>query len=1102
MKIALHLILSWMGILSIWLHTAGIAQAPDMVFQRFGAEDGLSMNAVNCLMQDRQGFLWIGTQNGLNRYDGYTFRQFFHDAQDSSSLSNNWIKALLQDRHGFIWVGTQGGLSVFDPTMERWYRFVSDKKNRKTLTHFDIFSLYEDQEGVLWVGTGRGFNKIIREGKDPGQWYAHRYPAYAGLSPERIPHSVIEGIAEDQHQRLWFTSHSSRQKDRTYNNGTVSVWDKQRQHFVHYQSNPDDSTGLADDEMSVILIDSKDRIWVGTIYEGLHRFLPEQNRFLPYPIGAPQGISHRLIRTISEDRQGNLWIGTYQGLACLPKAEGKEFVNYGADPASTTETYLGSVSNVLEDRSGNLWIGSELGLFKATNTSQGFLNYLPQSGDSIGLVGADVFGILEHSNGDIWVASYQSGLTQLIPQPDGTEQIHHHRVSPNLSNQLPTNTVISIDEGKDGHIWLGSFEGLIEVLPGKGPEAEALFRSYRHDPQIPGRPSSDYIYQALPDQKGNIWMATYTLGVEYMYPSNGEMHIRRYGMDVMNPYSIPSSRPTKLFQDPEGNVWVATHGLSRLYLNEQGEAKFRHLFIDPMDIRLENHIGARAIHWDDSGTMWLASNRGLWKINWKEEDLLSPWEHEVSYLLEPEMINYGEKEGFPTTEMVGLLVDDHGRFWISSQRGLSRFDPQSLEIRNYDSKDGLFGNEMNGFAFEKTKKGDLLFGGLGGMVRFHPDSLKTNQNPPSVCLTEIRLFNEKLEVGASIPQSAFVLQASPQSVQEIRLSHKDYVISFEYAALDFTKPVKNQYAYQMIGLDESWIEAGSRRFVTYTNLSPGEYIFRVKASNNDGIWNEEGMSLRIIVDPPWWQTGWAYLLYLLLLGIIVFAIVRYRTEKVRHEMRTLARVEQAKVEERDQVRAQSSRDFHDEAGNHITKISLYTGLIKRGAEQHTELEEYADQIERNLTALSGGMRDFIWVLDPQKDGLDQIIQRLIDFGYDMFKHSEIEFVAKNQIPEKWYIHLEVSAKRNLLLIFKEAMNNTLKYAQASTVQFIATLEQDHFCLELIDDGLGFDQDKLVRVNGLNNMKTRAEKMQAEFKVEAVPGLGTRILVRKEIHPNG
>ena len=234
----------------------------------------------------------------------------------------------------------------------------------------------------------------------------------------------------------------------------------------------------------------------------------------------------------------------------------------------------------------------------------------------------------------------------------------------------------------------------------------------------------------------------------------------------------------------------------------------------------------------------------------------------------------------------------------------------------------------------------------------------------------------------------------------------------------------------------------------------------------------------------------------------IYALIRYRTRKVRQEMRLQARIEQAKVEEREQVRAQSSRDFHDEAGNHITKISLYTGLIKRELGEENQAGKYLDHIEDNLSSLSGGMRDFIWVLDPQKDGLDETIQRLIDFGYGLYEDSGVEFIANNGVPPEANLRLAVSAKRNLLLIFKEAMNNALKYAKASTVRFSVSVKEDRLQLELSDDGLGFDKEKLVRVNGLNNMKGRAEEMGAEIQVDALPGLGTRIVVKKEIHPNG
>lgn len=1076
------------------------AQAPDLAFERFGTEDGLSQAATTCLLQDRQGFLWVGTQNGLNRYDGYEFQQFFHDPQDTNSLSNSHIKSLYQDRDGLIWVGTFKGLSAYNPDTENWYRFHSVEEDSTTLSHFDVFCSYEDQSGEFWIGTGIGLNRLIREGEDPHTWTIERNPIHKRIGTP-LPHQTIHQIVEDEQHNLWLTVGRGGNGGRT-GKGAIIRWDKTRADVAHYVYAPQEVKSNPEGEVTEIFLDASQRIWVGTIYEGLQRYLPEKNEFRNYPIGLPDGLPHRLLKSFGEDKKGNVWIGTYQGLACLPSGRGETFRSYGYDPNSTEEPFLGSITDILEDHSGNLWIASDIGLFKANDRVHGFTNYTFKPNDPNSLIGNDIFGILPHSNGNIWVSSYRTGLTRIIPQADGSEKMVRYYPQKNIPNGLQASSLIALEEGPNQHIWIGSFEGVIEVIPGASPQSPVKMNTYLHDQNDPQTLGSNYVYQALPDEKGGVWLTDYTVGLEYMKRENGKLLFRRFQPDQNDPFSIPSARPIRVFQDPHEMIWVTTHGLSRLYLNENKEGKFRHLFADPMDYRKEEHVKINAIHWVDATLMWIASDQGLWRVQLTGDVDVSPWESKVSPMLDADLRHYSEKQGFLPGPMVGILPDDHGRLWISTQYGISRFDPQSGEIRHYDKNDGLIGSEMNGLGYAKNSKGELFFGGVDGMVRFHPDSLKINETIPPVYLTEIRLFNEVLEVGKPIPQSEFVLSSSPATLEEMRLSFKDYVVSFEFAALDFTKPQKNQYAYKMDGLDDAWIEAGTRRFVTYTNLAPGNYTFRVKASNNDLLWNEEGLALKITVDPPWWQRWWAYVMYIAALALGIYGIVRMRTRAVRQEMRTLARVEQAKVEEREQVRAQSSRDFHDEAGNHITKISLYTGLVKRGLGEKNEMENYLDRIEENLGALSGGMRDFIWVLDPQKDGLDQIIQRLIDFGHELYEDSGVEFIANNQLALDQVLRLDVSAKRNLLLIFKEGMNNALKYAQASTVRFSVSCEEDLLQVELADDGLGFDKEKLVRVNGLNNMKKRAEEMGANLQVDAIPGVGARILIQKQIHPNG
>ncbi|RMG72892.1 MAG: hypothetical protein D6722_04550, partial [Bacteroidetes bacterium] len=629
------------------------------------------------------------------------------------------------------------------------------------------------------------------------------------------------------------------------------------------------------------------------------------------------------------------------------------------------------------------------------------------------------------------------------------------------------------------------------------------YQHFRHEPGNPHSLASNYLYRALP-VGDEIWIANYTGGLEIMRPSGDTWTMRRITTrDRTDAYGLASNQFSHLDRDPQGNIWLASQGYQRFFGDPEGQWGFRHLLIDARDRQREFLPTFLYMYREEGGRIWLGSKSGLWRVDLLPGAELAPWEGDsIPPLLEAEVRVFTTADGLPSQTVYAIIPDEQGRLWLSTQKGLSRFDPTTGQFRNYDARDGLADDEFNGNAVAKDQRGFLYFGGINGLTYFHPDSLRENQHAPSVAITAIHLFNEPLRPWGTIPQSEVRLTEAAPFVQELALSHRDYVISFEFAALDFTQPEKNQYAYQMEGLDDDWVAAGNRRYVTYTNLAPGTYTFRVRASNNDGIWNEAGTALRIVVAPPWWRRWWAYLLYAGLLAGAVALLIRTRTRKVRQEMRLQARLEQAKVEERERVRAQSSRDFHDEAGNHITKISLYTGLVRRGLDQSSDLNAYLTQVEGNLEALSRGMKDFIWVLDPQKDSLEEIVQRVVDFGHSLFQDSEIEFLPDIDLPGSGALPLDVTSKRNLLMICKEAMNNALKYAQAATVRLKVSVSAGVLQLDLMDDGLGFERDKLVRVNGLNNMRKRAEEMGATLQIDATPGVGTRLHLQKEINPNG
>ncbi|MCB0852372.1 MAG: hypothetical protein KDD63_09130, partial [Bacteroidetes bacterium] len=424
----------------------------------------------------------------------------------------------------------------------------------------------------------------------------------------------------------------------------------------------------------------------------------------------------------------------------------------------------------------------------------------------------------------------------------------------------------------------------------------------------------------------------------------------------------------------------------------------------------------------------------------------------------------------------------------------------------YHTEDGLPSETFPTRSSFIDHQGLVYFGTDKGLLFFDPEKIKPNPFIPPVQITEFRLFNDPIwiqKIDPRVKSHQFSLEQSISQSQQITLTHRQRVISLGFSALNYILPQNNLYAYKLEGFDDEWIQTdANHRIATYTNLDPGSYTFRVKATNNDKVWNDGGTSLKLIILPPWYRTWWAYTLYTIILGAIIWAIIRYRTESIRREIQTQRRIEKATLEERGKVRARSSRDFHDEAGNKITKISLYTGLLKQQSAENPQTLEFLNRIEDNVKELSSGMRDFIWVLDPRQDSLMATILRIKQFGDSLFEHSGIDFQFNNQVPEENTISLDLNTRRHLLMIFKEAMNNCLKYSEASEVRFITFLGEDEYTIQLTDNGLGFDPKNLARVNGLENMKSRAQESGASLEIEGIPGMGTSVIFHQKMPQKG
>ena len=757
-------------VISLSISLDSYAQKNEIKFERISIEDGLSQNGVNCILQDSQGFLWFGTGDGLNKYDGNNFLAIYrHDPDKPNTLSNSDIQVLYEDQSGILWIGTREGLNRLVPSDSEgshliFMRYKHNPNNPNSLSHDYVTSIFEDSSGMLWIGTRGGLNRLV--------------PSDSEGSPPI---------------------------------------------FVRYKHNPIDSNSLCNNEVTSILEDQSGKLWIGT-RNGLNMLVPSANEYSP-PIFTrylhnpdnPNSLSNSYVQSIYEDRSGILWIGIWGGGLSRFDPDKKTFTHFVNDPLDPQSLSDNGVYSIYEDRSGVLWVGTVGGLNKFDKEKNKFKHWVNEPGNPNSLSSKRVFSIYEDRSGVLWVGTV-SGLNRFDREQNNfTYWVNE----PSNPDSLSYNYVASIYEDRSGVLWIGTSGGGLNRFD----REKGQFMHWVNEPGNHKSLSSNYVRTIYEDRTGNLWIGTDGGGLNRFDQEKGQF--TRWIHEPGDPYSLSNDRVRSIYEDQSGVLWIGTFGggLNRF---DRDKEQFTHWANEPGNPISLSSNDILSIYEDRTGNLWIGTWRGgLNRFNRKQETFE----------------RYREKDGLPNDVVYGILEDDHGNLWLSTNKGLSKFNPQTETFKNYDINDGLQSNEFNSGAYCKSRSGEMFFGGINGMNAFFPDKLEDNPHIPPIVITALKKFDE-------------VVRTDISDTEEFKFSYKDKYLSFEFAALDYRSPEKNQYAYMLEGFDQDWIYSGTRHFVSYTNLDPGEYIFRVKGSNNDGVWNEEGISVIITITPPFWQTWW------------------------------------------------------------------------------------------------------------------------------------------------------------------------------------------------------------------------------------------------------
>ena len=792
-------------------------------FERISLEQGFDQRSILCIFQDSRGFLWFGSRNGLSRYDGYSFLIFRHDPENPQSLSHNHVTSIVEDRNGDLWIGTNGGgLNKFRREQERFSRYTTSASGKQYLHDNRILSLYFDKNGVLWIGTLRGLHAFHL---DQEQWSFYQVDTEDPYSF----HNRIFAIHEDRNGRLWLGTQSG-----------LKHFDRHSGQFTSYHIDP----------VFTLYEDRAGTLWLG-LSNGLKKFHSETEEFTHYHAES--------VSSIAEDRTGLLWIGTHVGLRQFSRETKQFLTTYSEiDPLlETLQTY--EIMALHTDRSGIVWISSPRGLKKFNPETEQFLHYTHEPDDAQSLSAKEVSAIYQDSSGELWVGTTDGVLNKFIPE---TETFLHYQVAQIAPHRQEKIRVTAIYEDTQGVFWVGAMGGWGEKQPGlyQFDRSAETFTPYFFETEDSEGTRTNNVTTIYEDRSGTLWFGSFGEGL-YQFDRETETFIH-YQADPDDPHSLTNNNVTSIYEDRLGALWVSPFGggLDRL---DRKARRFRHFRQVPGDPHSLNDEWIHAVYEDRSGILWITAILGLNRFDRSNETFT----------------RYSAYDGLPHRTVLDILEDAQGKLWLSTLEGLSKFDPITEIFRNYNGDDGLPIMQFSQWTACKARNGEMFFGSNDGFIKFHPAH---NTHIPSVLFTDFQLFNTSISVDKNRDSP---LQKTISEAEQIVLSYKDRVFSFEFAALDYTNPDKNRYAYMMEGFDKDWTNSGTRRVATYTNLPAGAYTFRVKGSNSDGVWNEAGASIELIIIPPVWQTLWFRgLAIFALLGIIlgIFSL-RMRAMRKRHK---------------------------------------------------------------------------------------------------------------------------------------------------------------------------------------------------------------------------
>jgi len=998
------------------------AQGPSLYFENITAQHGLSHNKVNCILQDQRGFIWMGTDDGLNRYDGKHFVHFRNKFGDTSSISGNIITDILEDKEGRLWIATAvGGISRYDYRLPSSQQFKQYKHHpRKTSIPVNaINTLLEDRRGYLWLGTSG--KSVLRFNKDTEQ--------FDDVTKTR---KTILDLCMDKDGLIWV----GRQGGGIMKINPVTL------HAVEDNRYQDLYAKLPHVTVTALHKDSEGNVWFGSWDKALYKWNAITGAEKIFQARGNEGFQNDEVISFAEDKWGRLWMGGKEKGLHLYDRTTSRFYNYSYDPSRAGSVADNRINCIFIDKQGRIWMGTNRGVSINNPYKQQFVQQFLKPEANTDLT---VYDFLEDEEGAVWIGTSE-GI--FIKRPDG--KIKQRKIF-YKGTALQVTTFF---KDADGTMYLGTDYSLfkynsstntVSLLPNTEKDGvmnhiiESRVVSVIKD-QIEGRP----VLLVLPY---GHFLAYYDL-------TKQEWVSRLDSINIVQQFNLKDNLIRKFYKAANGSIWMATakQGLGKWTKNSL--PKVAYLAHNPAAASSLSNNDVYDIAEDNKGNLWISTyGGGLHYYDVRKDQFTRIT---------------------ATNNLVeGIQIDHRQNVWLISNGNLHKYDPRRKAYTSYHLPDIEKTGGIKGKLF-KDRKGRIYVAGTNYFISFHPDSIAEVKTIPKASLTCFQIFNKSF---------SHLLQE-----REIKLNYKDNYFTFEFAAPEYSMGSPVQYSYKLEGFDKGWVDAGERNYVSYSNLDGGDYVFKVRATNMPGTWSEEYASINITVIPPYWKQPWFYIACAVLLLVVSYFIYRYRINELL---------------KRQAIRNKIAQDLHDNVGSTLSSISVYSQVAKiyHQQDKENELHNTLEKISSTSSEMISELNDTVWAINPRNDNMDVIMQRMESFARPLLasQNVQLHMSTDSNISS---LNLEMEKRKNFYLIFKEAVNNVMKYADCKNVVVDIRQKTNYIRMTIEDDGAGFDLSKTSEGykssdvygggNGLKNMQRRAQEMKGHLKIYSQPGKGTKI----------